>query len=163
MGFFQVRKLEWVAISFSWWSSQPRDQTHVSCLTGRFFTSRGCLEVRKLDFIGTEVLCSSFAKEELRCVGRARPAAIPSRIPFIYLPVAELLLKWAWLCSDSSRKGWKMHLAYSPVALWISLSWGITDFIALNLIYEHLALWNGETYRCGNIDLWTMELNHLLC
>jgi len=34
---FQVRKLEWVAISFSRGSSQPRDQTHVSCLAGGFF------------------------------------------------------------------------------------------------------------------------------
>ena len=31
-GVFQVRKLEWVAISFSRRSSQPRDQTHISCV-----------------------------------------------------------------------------------------------------------------------------------
>ena len=30
MGIFQVKILEWVAISSSWGSSQPRDQTHVS-------------------------------------------------------------------------------------------------------------------------------------
>ena len=30
--------MEWVAISFSRGSSQPRDQTHVSCIAGRFFT-----------------------------------------------------------------------------------------------------------------------------
>ena len=38
---FQVRILEWVAISFSQPedSSLPRDQTHTSCLTGRFFTA----------------------------------------------------------------------------------------------------------------------------
>ena len=34
----QVRILEWVAISFSRGSSQPRDQTQVSCIAGRFFT-----------------------------------------------------------------------------------------------------------------------------
>ena len=33
-GIFQARKLEWVAISFSRWSSRPRDRTQVSC-TGR--------------------------------------------------------------------------------------------------------------------------------
>ena len=32
------RILEWVAISFSRGSSQPRDQTWVSCIVGRFFT-----------------------------------------------------------------------------------------------------------------------------
>ena len=31
--------LEWVAISSSRKSSQPRDQTHVSCLAGEFFTT----------------------------------------------------------------------------------------------------------------------------
>ena len=37
-GIFQARILEWVAIPFSRGSSQPRDQTQVSCMTGRFFT-----------------------------------------------------------------------------------------------------------------------------
>ena len=37
-GIFQARILEWIAISLSRGSSQPRDQTPVSCITGRFFT-----------------------------------------------------------------------------------------------------------------------------
>ena len=37
-GIFQARVLEWVAISFSRGSSQPRDQTQVSCIAGRCFT-----------------------------------------------------------------------------------------------------------------------------
>ena len=36
-GIFQARILEWVAISSSRGSSQPRDQTQVSCISGRFF------------------------------------------------------------------------------------------------------------------------------
>ena len=35
----QARILEWVAISFSRRSFQPRDQTWVSCFTGRFSTT----------------------------------------------------------------------------------------------------------------------------
>ena len=35
----QARILEWVAIPFSWGSSQPRDQIRVSCITGGFFTT----------------------------------------------------------------------------------------------------------------------------
>ena len=35
----QVRILEWVAYHFSSGSSQPRNQTGVSCIAGRFFTS----------------------------------------------------------------------------------------------------------------------------
>ena len=37
-GILQARKLEWIAISFYWGSSQPRDWTRVSCSVGRFFT-----------------------------------------------------------------------------------------------------------------------------
>ena len=39
-GILQARILEWVAISFSRGSSQPRDWTHVSSITGRFFTGQ---------------------------------------------------------------------------------------------------------------------------
>ena len=38
-GILQLRILERVAILFSRGSSQPRDQTQVSCTSGRFFTS----------------------------------------------------------------------------------------------------------------------------
>ena len=37
-GISQARILEWAAISFFRGSSRPRDQTHISCITGRFFT-----------------------------------------------------------------------------------------------------------------------------
>ena len=37
-GILQARILEWVAISFSRGSSQPRNQTWVSCVAGRFLT-----------------------------------------------------------------------------------------------------------------------------
>ena len=38
-GISQARILKWVAISFSRGSSQPRDQTQVSCNEGSFFTN----------------------------------------------------------------------------------------------------------------------------
>ena len=37
-GILQARILEWVAFPFSSGSSQPRNQTGVSCIAGRFFT-----------------------------------------------------------------------------------------------------------------------------
>ena len=37
-GILQARILQWVAISFSRGSSQPRDRIWVSCIAGRFFT-----------------------------------------------------------------------------------------------------------------------------
>ena len=41
-GISQARKLEWVAISYSRGASQPRDQTHISCLSciGRWILYR---------------------------------------------------------------------------------------------------------------------------
>ena len=38
-GIFQARILEWVAFPYSRGSSQSRDQTQVSRIAGRFFTS----------------------------------------------------------------------------------------------------------------------------
>ena len=41
-GILQVRTLEWVVISFSRWSFQPRNRTHLSCgscIAGEFFTT----------------------------------------------------------------------------------------------------------------------------
>ena len=38
-GILQARILEWVTIPFSRASSQPRNQTQVSCIAGGFFTS----------------------------------------------------------------------------------------------------------------------------
>ena len=41
-GILQVRILEWVVISFSRGSSQPRDQTFISCLAGRGKHIKSC-------------------------------------------------------------------------------------------------------------------------
>ena len=38
-GILQARILEWAAFLFSGGSSQARDQTQVSCIVARFFTS----------------------------------------------------------------------------------------------------------------------------
>ena len=42
-GILQARILEWVAIPFSRGASQPRAQTQVSCIAGRFFTAMGSI------------------------------------------------------------------------------------------------------------------------
>ena len=58
-GIFPARILEWVAISFSKGSSQPRDQTLVSHIAGEFFTiwaTREALNDRALSSWSTEWL-----------------------------------------------------------------------------------------------------------
>ena len=46
-GILQAKILECVAFPFSRWSSQPRDQTQVSCIVGRFFTSWATREAQE--------------------------------------------------------------------------------------------------------------------
>ena len=50
-GIFQATILEWVAIFFSRGSSQPRDQTQVSCIKGEFFTIWATKEVKSLSCV----------------------------------------------------------------------------------------------------------------
>ena len=60
-GISQGRILEWVAISFSRISSQPRDQTQVSCIADGFFTTREVIvtllgEKKNLFLVSTSIL-----------------------------------------------------------------------------------------------------------
>ena len=50
-GILQARILEWVAFPFSRGSSQPRDQTQVSHIAGRFFTSWATREAQEVLFV----------------------------------------------------------------------------------------------------------------
>ena len=50
-GTLQARILEWVAIPFSRVSSLSRDQTQVSCISGRFFTNPATREAHTVYYI----------------------------------------------------------------------------------------------------------------
>ena len=56
-GILQARILEWVAISFSRGSSQPRDRTQVSCIVDRFFTSWATRKAQLFFFFWLTSLC----------------------------------------------------------------------------------------------------------
>ena len=47
MGILQAGKLEWIAMSLSRGSSQPRDWTQVSHIAGEFFTAWATREAQK--------------------------------------------------------------------------------------------------------------------
>ena len=49
-GILQATILEWVAFTFSRKSSQPRVWTHVSCITGGFFTSWATREAQEVTY-----------------------------------------------------------------------------------------------------------------
>ena len=62
-GIFQARILEWVAFPFSRGSSQSRDQTQVSWITGRFFTNWAIREAQFIFYLQpllTQMICLYF-------------------------------------------------------------------------------------------------------
>ena len=54
---FQVRILKQVVVFSSRESSQPRDQTQVSCMAGEFFTNEPRVKAKEIDLIWGQV-CS---------------------------------------------------------------------------------------------------------
>ena len=65
-GIFQARVLEWVAISFSRGSSNPRDQTCVSLIAGRQFTAWATREANDPVEVGNLISgFSTFSKSSL--------------------------------------------------------------------------------------------------
>ena len=79
LGIFQAIVLEWIAISFSRGSSQPRDRTRVFCIVDRCFTSGGkcfkkgltLLDIREMQTKST-MRCSKQPPEWLRKRGEKR-------------------------------------------------------------------------------------------
>ena len=61
-GILQARILEWVAFPFSRGSSQPRDQTQVSCIIGRFFTSWATREAKNIGVGSLSLLQQIYVK-----------------------------------------------------------------------------------------------------
>ena len=67
LGIFQARILEWVAISFSRGSCQPRDRTQVSCIAGRLFTvNHQGIPMTKLAFMNRKGISHILKRIKLR-------------------------------------------------------------------------------------------------
>ena len=67
-GVLQARILEWVAFPYSRGSSQPRDQTQVSHIAGRFFTSWATREAQEYWSGSLSLLQQIFPTQELKQV-----------------------------------------------------------------------------------------------
>ena len=61
-GIFQAKVLEWVAISFSRGSSQPRDQTQVFHIAGRLFTLWATKEAKQTNMPFQKGNCLSYSQ-----------------------------------------------------------------------------------------------------
>ena len=98
-GILQVRRLEWVAISFSRASSWPRDGTHISCLAGWFFTTEPpwldkckCPEGTKLQLLfllQSSPLLLTFLEVLLTWLFQASKFILNLLFPLIYLPPSQ--------------------------------------------------------------------------
>ena len=100
-GILQARILEWIAVSFSRGSSQPRDWTPVSCIAGRFLTVWGSREalidrIKERDLRAYFVLSSPFNIKKIRV--QRRPVTCQSG-PASKWPCrwrAGAQLAWLW-------------------------------------------------------------------
>ena len=100
-GILQERILEWVAISSSRESSPPRDQTHISCIAGRFFNIWATILCQKCQ--GRKVQVDSWSQcpflEEPLCP-QEHPRPVPPRrdlpLPVLAptLPCTQAWLPW---------------------------------------------------------------------
>ena len=62
-GILQAKILEWIAVPFSRGSSQPRDQTRVSYIAGRFFTAEPLVKI-KIAFVYRKIFKSNKLKRK---------------------------------------------------------------------------------------------------
>ena len=113
-GILQARILEWVAISFSRGSSQPRDRTQVSCIAGRFFTiwatreaERGPLSSSLFHLLAPPCTCPGFS------LGSALPLSVPQEADLCSLH--HLGSVAGWLPAGFGQ--WKVRLAGNQVGV----------------------------------------------
>ena len=94
----QARILEWVAFPFSRGSSQPRDQTQVSCIAGRFFTNWAIKEAQTLDSSPVNYIPINWIKSRILLVSSNTWLRLSKRMLLIFshsFPLQSLRTKTA--------------------------------------------------------------------
>ena len=92
-GIFQARVLEWVAISFSRGSSQPRNRTGVSCTAGRFLTSWAAREAWAGGYQALKAKNGLTLQECVRPNGKSS-RSWSSQVPQASFPVQQVVRFW---------------------------------------------------------------------
>ena len=90
-GIFQARILEWVTVPFSRGSSQPRDQTQVSHIAGRFFTMWATREAHKHLTKEKKPLCNT------KMVGKKTNKSLPTNALSYYLKIRMVVVLDRWI------------------------------------------------------------------
>ena len=94
-GIFQERILEWVAVFFSRWSSQPRNWTWVSCIAGRFLTNWA---TREAQIVLVDISKSSIRKLDLFTSKLWVPVSPQPFSKRVYFHTWKFLLIWLFPC-----------------------------------------------------------------
>ena len=107
-GILQAGILEWVAMPFSRGSSQPRDQTQVSCTADRFFTSWATREAPVNCIMNVFFLPEwSYPRHNLKTVVSHLFFAFVLIFFSIHLRYGGSVAEW---CVDNSPSLWCKHL-----------------------------------------------------
>ena len=102
----QARILEWVPIPSSRWSSRPRDQTHISCIAGGFFTHwptwealiQPCSYPNRIKVTTLFLVCHSFQSTLLSLTSLKLPSSPLSTILLPFYRLSSILqIKWKLL------------------------------------------------------------------
>ena len=96
-GILQARILEWVAYPFSSGSSQPRNWTGVSCITGGFFTNWA---IREAPWTGRR-----WSKRMSTCRKERRPVWVSTPTPN---SIFKFRMHWRFIYKSIDFKGGKM-------------------------------------------------------
>ena len=92
-GISQARILEWVAISFSRRSSQPRDHTCVSCMAGKFFITES--PAKPNSGVGKTIL--NWVRETFIGYGSMVSSSVTRISPFSWIVITSVGILW---CRD---------------------------------------------------------------
>ena len=136
-GIFLARILEWVAVSFSRWSSQTKNRTQVSCVAGRFFTKWTTREALALEIPPKSLEVVLLKGEAAWKINSYQISMDNARTPeaFRATPCCQLscavwiLMQLDSLCGHWALLGRPSHLQPFEVRLCLFLShgwWGLS-------------------------------------
>ena len=108
-GILQARTLEWVPVPFSMGSSQPRDQTHVSCIIGKFFTIWDTKEAQGI----LEWVVYPFSRRSSQPRNRTVVACIAGRV-FTSWAIREAIRAWGNVDAGDWEKKMRTWVGRKP-------------------------------------------------
>ena len=152
-GIFQTRILVWLAVPSSRGSSQIRDQTQVSCIAGRFFTSWATMEAPEILLISISIchlVLAPLVREDWCWSWNSNTLATRCE------ELTHLKRPWCWERSkaggEGDDRGWDGQMASLTQWTWVwvnSGSWWWTGRPGV--------LWFMGSQRVGHD--WATELN----